>query len=77
MLREHTHVAMLIEQGAHPKVITQRRGHTSARVILDVYGHLLDGLDRRAADDLDALGSRSVPYLLPQGDSNVIDLPPR
>lgn len=73
----HSHVAMLIEQGAHPKVITQRLGHTSARVILDVYGHLLGGLDRKVADDLDALGRRSVHYLFTPDGANVIDLPPR
>ena len=68
---------MLVEQGAHAKVIRQRLGHTSARVILDVYGHLLGGLDRRVADDLDALGRRSVHYLFTPEGANVIDLPPR
>lgn len=73
----HSHVAMLIEQGAHPKLIAQRLGHTSSRVVLDVYGHLLDGMDRQIADDLDALGRRSVHYLFTPDGANVIDLPPR
>lgn len=49
----HTHVALLIGQGAHVKVIAQRLGHTSVRTVLDVYGHLFEGLDEAAADALD------------------------
>lgn len=48
----HSHVALLIEQGIHPAVIASRLGHTSVRTVLDVYGHLYEGLDRDAADAL-------------------------
>jgi integrase len=48
----HSHVALLIEQGTHPAVIASRLGHTSVRTVLDVYGHLCEGLDRGAADAL-------------------------
>lgn len=48
----HSHVALLIEQGTHPAVIASRLGHTSVRTVLDVYGHLYEGLDRSAADAL-------------------------
>ncbi len=48
----HSHVALLIEQGTHPAVIASRLGHTSVRTVLDVYGHLYEGLDRGAADAL-------------------------
>ncbi len=48
----HSHVALLIEQGTHPAVIAARLGHTSVRTVLDVYGHLYEGLDRGAADAL-------------------------
>ena len=63
----HSHVALLIAQGAHPAVIASRLGHTSVKTVLDVYGHLYEGLDRNAADtlnppwgpsDVDALWSR-------------------
>jgi integrase len=50
----HTHVALLIAQGEHPKVIQQRLGHASIRTTLDTYGHLFEGLDEAAADRLDA-----------------------
>ena len=48
----HSHVALLIEQGTHPAVIASRLGHSSVRTVLDVYGHLSEGLDRGAADAL-------------------------
>lgn len=51
---EHDHVALLIAQGEHPKVIQQRLGHASIRTTLDTYGHLFEGLDEAAADRLDA-----------------------
>ena len=48
----HSHVALLIAEGAHPAVIASRLGHTSVKTVLDVYGHLYEGLDRYAADTL-------------------------
>jgi integrase len=50
----HTHVAMLIAEGEHPKVIQARLGHASIRTTLDLYGHLMEGLDEAAAAALDA-----------------------
>jgi integrase len=50
----HTHAAMLIAQGEHPKVIQNRLGHSSIKVTLDTYGHLFEGLDEAAAQRLDA-----------------------
>jgi integrase len=49
----HSHAALLIAQGEHPKVIQGRLGHASIRTTLDVYGHLLEGLDEAAADRLE------------------------
>jgi integrase len=50
----HSHVALLIAEGTHPKIIQARLGHASIGTTLDVYGHLFDGLDEAAADSLDA-----------------------
>ena len=41
----HTCAAMLIAQGAHPRAMMERLGHSSVEVTLDRYGHLLPGLD--------------------------------
>lgn len=50
----HSHAAMLIAQGTHPKILAARLGHKSVRTVLDVYGHLYEGLDELAAEGLDA-----------------------
>lgn len=50
----HSHAAMLIAQGEHPKVIQNRLGHSSIKITLDTYGHLFDGLDEAAAERLDS-----------------------
>ena len=55
----HSHVALLIKQGTHPAVIAARLGHTSVKTVLDVYGHLSEGLDRDAADTLNPPWDRS------------------
>ena len=50
---DHSHAALLIAQGEHPKVIQERLGHASIKTTLDTYGHLLDGLDETAAERLE------------------------
>ncbi len=49
----HSHASTLIAQGEHPKVISERLGHSSIRMTLDVYGHLMPGMDQEVADRLD------------------------
>jgi integrase len=51
----HSHASWLIAEGAHPKLIQSRLGHESIRTTLDLYGHLLTGLDEAAAEGLDRL----------------------
>lgn len=46
----HSQAALLIEAGEHPLVVARRLGHTSVKTVLDVYGHLMEGLDQGAAD---------------------------
>ena len=55
----HTHAAWLIAAGEHPKTIQTRLGHSSIQVTIDRYGHLMDGLDERTADRLDAIAGFS------------------
>jgi integrase len=74
----HTHVALLIGQGEHPKVIQQRLGHASIRTTLDTYGHLFEGLDEAAAERLDAAFHKlPVDRMLTEPRTNVTDLHPQ
>jgi integrase len=69
----HTHVAMLIAQGEHPKTIQARLGHASIATTLDTYGHLFEGLDEAAAGRLDVA---VAPSARPETLGTVIAFPP-
>src|SRR3954454_10843399 len=45
----HTSVALAIAEGAHPKAIQTRMGHSSINITLDRYGHLFPELDEAIA----------------------------
>jgi integrase len=45
----HTHATMLLELGVHPKVVAERLGHASTRMTMDVYSHVLPGMQGQAA----------------------------
>lgn len=49
----HTCASILIAQGAHPKEIQARLGHSSIRTTLDTYGHLLPNLGARLDEGLE------------------------
>ena len=51
----HSHASLLLLQGENPKVIQERLGHTKIELTLVTYSHLLPGIQRAAADRLDAL----------------------
>ncbi|HSF86980.1 MAG TPA: site-specific integrase [Acidimicrobiia bacterium] len=72
----HSHAALLIAQGEHPKVIQERLGHASIKTTLDTYGHLFEGLDEAAADRLEAtFASADVHAVCTREDSEVIAMP--
>lgn len=51
----HTHASLLLQQGIHPKVVSERLGHSSIQITLDTYSHLLPGLQEAAANGFDAV----------------------
>jgi integrase len=52
---DHTHAAMLIAQGEHPRAIMERMGHSTINVTLGTYGHMFPAIDEQLDD---SLGSR-------------------
>lgn len=46
----HTHATILLKQGAHPKVVQERLGHSSIEITLDTYSHVIPGLQKAAAE---------------------------
>jgi integrase len=45
---------LAIASGAHPKVISDRLGHSSIQITMDRYGHLFPSADAALAAALDA-----------------------
>jgi integrase len=68
----HTYAALLIREGAHPKVIQTLMGHASITVTLDLYGHLFPGFGQELADQLHELqqGQQECASWLASGDSS-------
>ncbi len=51
----HTHATLLRKEGVHPKVVSERLGHSSVASTLDAYSSVIPGLQEAAAQRLDAL----------------------
>lgn len=49
----HTSASLLIAQGVHAKLISERLGHSDISVTMNTYGHAFKSADRAAADKLD------------------------
>ena len=45
----HTHATLMLQQGIHPKIVSERLGHSSVSMTLDTYSHVLPGLQEAAA----------------------------
>ncbi|MGH7910145.1 MAG: site-specific integrase, partial [Candidatus Dormibacteraceae bacterium] len=54
----HGFASLLLAAGEHPKVVADLLGHSTTRLTLDTYTHVLPELTRQAADHLDAILSR-------------------
>jgi integrase len=48
----HSYASIQIELGENPKYIQHQMGHSSIKVTLDTYGHLLNSVNREAANRL-------------------------
>lgn len=46
----HTHASILLSEDIHPKIVSERLGHSSVRMTLDTYAHIMPGLQQEAAD---------------------------
>lgn len=54
----HAHATLLLLQGVHPKIVSERLGHASVGITLDTYSHVLPSLQSQAADAFDTLFNR-------------------
>ncbi len=51
----HLHATLLLLKGVHPKIVQERLGHSSIQVTLDRYSHVVPGLQKQAANEIDAI----------------------
>jgi integrase len=51
----HTHATHALRAGVHPKVVSERLGHSTITITLDTYSHVLPSMQREAAEAVAAL----------------------
>ncbi|MBK6873568.1 MAG: tyrosine-type recombinase/integrase [Kineosporiaceae bacterium] len=45
----HSYASAALKAGVHPKIVSERLGHASVAFTLQVYSHLIEGMDEAAA----------------------------
>ncbi len=53
----HSHATLLLRQGAHPRVVQERLGHSTIATTLDVYSHVTPGIQEAVAARFDEVMS--------------------
>lgn len=51
----HSYATVALSAGVHPKVVSERLGHSSIAVTLDNYSHVIPALEEEAATRIAAL----------------------
>jgi integrase len=51
----HAHATLMLQQGVHPKIVSERLGHASIGITLDTYSHVLPSMQQDAADAFDEI----------------------
>lgn len=51
----HTMATLLLSANVHPKVVQERLGHSSVKLTLDTYSHVVPTLQKEAAEKLDGM----------------------
>src|SRR5690606_9294839 len=44
----HTHATLLLQQGIHPKIVSERLGHANISVTMDIYSHVIPSMQQKA-----------------------------
>ncbi|HBN95851.1 MAG TPA: hypothetical protein DDZ66_06090 [Firmicutes bacterium] len=49
----HTYATLMLQEGVHPKIVSERLGHSSIQITLNTYSSVLPDLQSEAAQKLD------------------------
>ena len=72
----HSHAALCIQEGMHPRMLMERMGHRDIRTTLGTYGHVYSGYDEQVVNALDeAFSTQPVSDLRQKRSGDVIQLP--
>ena len=66
----HTHATLLLQAGVNAKVVAERLGHSSIKITLDTYAHVLPNMQQEAADKL-----TGILYPAPSEERNALQAP--
>ena len=50
----HTSATLMLRQGVHPKIVSERLGHATVSITLDIYSHVLPDMQAEVANAIDA-----------------------
>jgi integrase len=56
----HTHASQMLAAGVHPKVASERLGHSTIGITLDLYSHVMPGMQADAAEQVDAAIRKAI-----------------
>lgn len=56
----HSHATHMLAAGVHPKIASERLGHSKVGITLDLYSHVLPGMQEGAAGQVDAMISAAL-----------------
>lgn len=59
----HSYASLLLKSKIHPKVVSELLGHSTTTITMDVYSHVLPGLQEEAAEKFEEMLSRATPGL--------------
>ena len=56
----HAHATLALSTGVNPKIVSEQLGHSSISVSMDIYSHVLPGMQEEAALAVEQLLDRPV-----------------
>ena len=56
----HSHASQMLSAGVHPKIASERLGHSTIGITLDLYSHVMPGMQADAAERVDEAIQRAL-----------------
>ncbi len=53
--KQRSHASLLVKKGVQSKLISERLGHSTISITMDIYAHVLQEADKETADQFDAI----------------------